>query len=163
MAIYIGNSGSGKTTMLINESAKTGYTIAVANYYMVRKIAKMADEMGLYIPRPVTYDTIFANFQENKNTRYLVDNLHMMISQLGIVDCTVDSVAFRFLSESEYAPSENDEKRTDDRHLKILAFLSGILAKISQGDQVDENERKQLENIASELGYYDLDAEYFRY
>lgn len=163
MAIYIGDRQSGKTTILIHESAKTGATIAVGNYYMAREIAKMANEMGLYIPTPVTFNDIFINFQQNKNKRYLVDELQAMLCQLNIVDCTVDSVAIKGLNESEYTSSENNEKRIDDRHLKILAFLSGILAKISQGDQVDENERQQLENIASELGYYDLDSEYFRY
>ena len=54
MNIYISGRQFGKTTMLIKESARTGATIAVANYQMVEYIQGMAAQMGLKIPQPVT-------------------------------------------------------------------------------------------------------------
>ena len=50
-----------------------------------------------------------------------------------------------------------------DRHLKMLAFVSGILSKLSQNGSLTDNEQQQLDNIASELGYFDLDENHFRY
>lgn len=47
MNIYISGRQFGKTTMLIKESARTGATIAVANYHMVKHVKDMATQMGL--------------------------------------------------------------------------------------------------------------------
>lgn len=57
--IMIGDCQSGKTTMLIRQSAITGATIAVATYEMVRNVEFLANWLGLEIPQPVTYYDIF--------------------------------------------------------------------------------------------------------
>ena len=59
MNIYISGRQFGKTTMLIKESARTGATIAVANYQMVQHVLNMAAWMELDIPQPVTYAEVF--------------------------------------------------------------------------------------------------------
>ena len=46
MQIYIGERQSGKTTMLIEMSEKTGATIVVATYQMVKYIQLLAAQMG---------------------------------------------------------------------------------------------------------------------
>lgn len=82
--IMIGDCQSGKTTMLIRQSAITGATIAVATYEMVRNVELLANWLGLEIPQPVTYYDIFNSYRENKTKRYLVDELQMMFDQFGI-------------------------------------------------------------------------------
>ena len=44
--IYIGERQSGKTTMLIEMSEKTGATIVVATYPMAKYIQLLAAQMG---------------------------------------------------------------------------------------------------------------------
>lgn len=53
MEIYISGRQFGKTTMLIKESARTGATIAVATYPMVRHVMFLARNLDLDIPQPV--------------------------------------------------------------------------------------------------------------
>lgn len=88
--IYIGGRQTGKTTLLIAESAKTGNTIAVATHRMAQYIEDMATEMGLVIPKPVTYEDILQNYRERKTKRYLADELQFLLYQLNIDGCTVD-------------------------------------------------------------------------
>lgn len=52
--IYIGERQSGKTTMLIEMSEKTGATIVVATYPMAKYIQLLAARMGKKIPVPIT-------------------------------------------------------------------------------------------------------------
>lgn len=51
--IYIGERQSGKTTMLIEMSEKTGATIVVATYPMAKYIQLLAAQMGKKIPVPI--------------------------------------------------------------------------------------------------------------
>lgn len=102
MNIYIAGRQFGKTTMLIKESARTGATIAVANYQMVNYVIGMAKRMGLKIPQPVTYAEIFRNYRENKTKRYLVDELQMMLSQLNVDVATLDYGPVCYLNHWSY-------------------------------------------------------------
>lgn len=102
MNVYISGRQFGKTTMLIKESAKTGATIAVANYQMVEYIQGMAAQMGLKIPQPVTYAEVFKTYRENKTKRYLVDELQMMLSQLNVDIATADLEPIRYLNHWKY-------------------------------------------------------------
>lgn len=52
--IYLGERQSGKTTMLIEMSEKTGATIVVATYPMGKYIQMTAAQMGKKIPVPIT-------------------------------------------------------------------------------------------------------------
>lgn len=54
MQIYIEGRQSGKTTMLIEMSEKTGATIVVATYPMANYIQLLAAQMGKKIPVPIT-------------------------------------------------------------------------------------------------------------
>ena len=54
MQIYIGERQSGKTTMLIEMSEKSGATIVVATYPMANYIQLLAAQMGKKIPVPIT-------------------------------------------------------------------------------------------------------------
>lgn len=90
MEFYISSRQCGKTTMLIKESARTGAVIAVATYQMIQHVEQRARLLGLKIPRPVTYSQIFHSFREGEKTRYLVDELQMMLDQLNIDAVTMN-------------------------------------------------------------------------
>lgn len=50
-----------------------------------------------------------------------------------------------------------------ERERKIIAFLLGVIFKLSMDRDVDANEVHQLVNLMDEFGTYDLDEEEFRY
>lgn len=103
--VCIGSRQSGKTTLLIRESARTGATIAVATYPMAQHVKFLAKSLDLDIPEPVTYAEIFRTYRENKTKRYrenktkryLVDELQMMLGQLNVDIATLDAEAALFL------------------------------------------------------------------
>ena len=46
---------------------------------------------------------------------------------------------------------------------KQMAFLAGIRWKLATGQALDDNEIQSLDNIASELGYSQLEEKEFRW
>lgn len=91
--IYIGERQSGKTTMLIEISEKTGATIVVATYPMAKYIQLLAAQMGKKIPVPITvtnYIRLLASGGLGKSEKYLVDELQMMLSAMNVEAATVD-------------------------------------------------------------------------
>lgn len=82
----IGESRSGKTTRLIERSAKEGIYILVANKEIARCVADQAKEMGLDIPYPVTLDEYLRGnkFQGSSIRRdgLLIDDLDMVLDLL---------------------------------------------------------------------------------
>lgn len=98
--IYIGERQSGKTTMLIEMSEKTGATIVVATYPMAKYIQLLAAQMGKKIPVPITvtnYIRLLASGGLGKSEKYLVDELQMMLSAMNIEAATVDCVCIEVL------------------------------------------------------------------
>lgn len=90
---YIGERQSGKTTMLIEMSEKTGATIVVATYPMANYIQLLAAQMGKKIPVPITvtnYIRLLASGGLGKSEKYLVDELQMMLSAMNVEAATVD-------------------------------------------------------------------------
>lgn len=91
--IYIGERQSGKTTMLIEMSEKTGATIVVATYPMAKYIQLLAAQMGKKIPVPITvtnYIHLLASGGLGKSEKYLVDELQMVLSAMNVEAATVD-------------------------------------------------------------------------
>lgn len=86
MNIVIGKRCSGKTTRLIERSAKEGIYILVANKAMARCIADQAKEMGLDIPFPVTLDEYLrGNKFQGSSIRWdglLIDDLDMVLNRM---------------------------------------------------------------------------------
>lgn len=90
--IYVAGRQSGKTTKLIQESAKTGAIIVVANYTMGRHVELMAERLKLKIPTPITvtnYIRILARGGNGKTQKYLVDELQMMLHQMNVEMATL--------------------------------------------------------------------------
>lgn len=89
----LGERQSGKTTMLIEMSEKTGATIVVATYPMANYIQLLAAQMGKKIPVPITvtnYIRLLASGGLGKSEKYLVDELQMMLSAMNVEAATVD-------------------------------------------------------------------------
>ena len=95
MNVVIGERCSGKTTRLIERSAKEGIYILAPTKNMARCIADQAKEMGLDIPFPVTLDEYLRGnkFQGSSIRRdgLLIDDLDMVLHLLfrGIPICEV--------------------------------------------------------------------------
>ena len=51
----------------------------------------------------------------------------------------------------------------NERERKVIAFLLGIIFKLSIGEIIDENEITQILNLSSEFGTSELDEREFRY
>ena len=51
----------------------------------------------------------------------------------------------------------------NERERKVIAFLLGIVTKLTYGCGINDNERKSLENLMDEFGTDDLDEKEFRY
>ena len=93
MQIYIGERQSGKTTMLIEMSEKTGATIVVATYPMAKYIQLLAAKLGKKIPVPITitnYIRLLASGGLGHTQKYLIDELQAVLSVMNVEAATVD-------------------------------------------------------------------------
>lgn len=99
--VYIGGRQTGKTTKLIKESARTNAVIVVGTSVMAQYIEVMAKEMGLDIPRPISYRTMLKEHMFNQSRRYLADDLQIILSHLNIEEATLDSKSIRYLPNYE--------------------------------------------------------------
>lgn len=51
----------------------------------------------------------------------------------------------------------------DEESKKILAYITGLLLKVATGQELTDNEVQSLENIADDLGSWNIPEKYFRY
>lgn len=108
--IYIGERQSGKTTMLIEMSEKTGATIVVATYPMANYIQLLAAQMGKKIPVPITvtnYIRLLASGGLGKSEKYLVDELQMMLSAMNVEAATVNCDCIEVLRGQQQVTDES--------------------------------------------------------
>lgn len=91
--IYSMPRQSGKTTMLIKRSSETGMTIVVPTMAMRDFTKKLAFNMGLSIPDPITIRqfvaTIYKDNMMHKES-YLIDELQLALRIMGVDAATVD-------------------------------------------------------------------------
>lgn len=103
MNIYAAERQTGKTTMLVKESAKTGAIIVAPNRQMGSYIVGLADRLGVDIPAPITvkqYFQVLASGNFGNSQKYLVDELQMMLSQMGVKTATVSVRSVKLMSQS---------------------------------------------------------------
>lgn len=127
MKIYAGERSSGKTTMLIEMSEKTGATIVAATYPMVRYIKMTAAQMGKKIPDPITvmdYIRLLASGGISKGQKYLVDELQMMLSAMNIEVATCDNECLRVLGDLASVKSQPDQYINATQ---LIATLDGAI------------------------------------
>ena len=141
MEIYISGRQFGKTTMLIQESARTGATIAVATYQMARHVEFLARKLNLKIPTPVTYAEMFRTYRENKTKRYLVDELQMMLSQLNIDICTLDCDPVRYLNHWSHPNGYSPRNLTLDEQEYLKEKIQKLKMEKFKQDQIDKRLR----------------------
>ena len=96
MNIYYGARLSGKSSILVIESAKTGAIIVAPNYQMCDYLVSLAKMYGLEIPQPITvnrYIRILHLGGMNKTQKYLIDELQMVLHQMNVEIATVSHEA----------------------------------------------------------------------
>lgn len=111
--IYIGERQSGKTTMLIEMSEKTGATIVVATYPMSKYIQMTAARMGKKIPVPITvtnYIRLLASGGLGRSEKYLIDELQMMLSAMNVEAATVDCDCIEVLRGQQFVQEIENAK-----------------------------------------------------
>ena len=84
MIRVIGTRGSGKTTELLNIAQEEGYVIVEPNAMMADHVRRMATEKGLNVDVIGAHELLY---RQNgvKREKYLIDELEMFLSSLGIV------------------------------------------------------------------------------
>lgn len=65
-------------------------------------------QLNLKIPRPVTYAEMFKSYWHNRSTRYLVDELQMMLGQLNVDAATIDMTPVKYLHHWKYYGSKEE-------------------------------------------------------
>lgn len=98
MTIYAVN---GKTRNIIERSANTGLTIVEPSFSRVMEISRAAKELGLTIPRPISFARfLFLNTDrddfdfKNSNQKYIIDDLEKCLSFMKVesVFCDISNV-----------------------------------------------------------------------
>lgn len=82
--LIFGDRGSGKTTELIEESAKTGAYIVVPTRIRARNVFRSAKELGLNIPYPLTVNEMIYESPSSDifQKGILIDNLESILCYL---------------------------------------------------------------------------------
>ena len=78
MKLYVAKRQSGKTSKLIEESAKNKAIIVAPNEYMVNQIIKFAETINVDIPKPIsvhTYLEYLASGGIFEEQKFLIDEL----------------------------------------------------------------------------------------
>lgn len=93
--IYTSGRQQGKTTTLIMESAKHGYTIVCPTIVQARYLIEMAEKLGVKIPEPITCGRMLEEIQysrhdSEKRKKYVIDELQTILHQLGVEAATID-------------------------------------------------------------------------
>lgn len=89
--------GKGKTTFLVNYSAKTEKPIICCFEYQVEYIKKVAEKLNVKIPEPIIVNKNNINevFREEKEfePKYLIDDIEGLLNKLlGVkIDCITTS------------------------------------------------------------------------
>ena len=118
---------SGKTTLLIKESAKTGRPIIEPNTFSARYVEEQAKEMGLNIPEPISATSWIGGYYRGSNFNridgFLIDE----------VDSVLSSIFGRPIYKATYTP-----EKFDMPYRKIYGL-----------------KRSELENVLKEMKSYD--------
>ena len=88
--IYIGLRCSGKTTKLIKMSASGEGTIVTLNRHQCSYIVQKATEMGLVIPRPITFAEFLQTVDRHPERKWLIDELGHCLESLNVKAATLN-------------------------------------------------------------------------
>ena len=84
MDIIYSKIATGKTTKLIKKSAEKGFTIVCVTIEEAKSVDKMACELGLKIPFPLTYKKFAEkNYNSCAVKNVLIDNADMWLQYIA--------------------------------------------------------------------------------
>lgn len=75
--------GKGKTTELIKISSETGDYIVCASIDEAAYIQSMANELGLRIPLPITYNEFLKGYYGRQISGFLIDNVERLLYSIS--------------------------------------------------------------------------------
>lgn len=113
--IYTSGRQRGKTTTLIMESAKHGYTIVCPTVLQARYVIGIAKKLGVKIPEPITCGRMLEEIQYSrhdpeKRKKYVIDELQTILHQLGVEVATIDEKCVKELPNVQlHRNNENHE------------------------------------------------------
>lgn len=133
---------SGKTTLLIKESAKTGRPIIEPNTFSARYVEEQAKEMGLNIPEPISATSWNGGYYRgsnfNKIDGFLIDE----------VDSVLSSIFGSPIYKATYTPEKigaakaHDGKVDVDELEKMLDNFEKALDRLEKSLDEKEKEKK---------------------
>lgn len=99
MKLCVGERQTGKTTSLIYRSANTGEVIVCGTLFNVKYVKNLADKLGVSIPDPITSREFLHRISYSSSTKYLIDDLELMLSAFGVQYATISSGAIERVSD----------------------------------------------------------------
>lgn len=121
------NRGTGKSTQLLYTSATTGYPIIVATERQAEYLEKMAEELGLEIPKPITFRR-FNQYFIPRDSKILVDNLEFMLNDI-LKDYFGTEVCAATISHEDTFPTSTKEQNKEE-------FSRGIGKRLDNGEWI---------------------------
>lgn len=133
---------SGKTTLLIKESAKTGRPIIEPNTFSARYVEEQAKEMGLNIPEPISATSWNGGYYRGSNFNridgFLIDE----------VDSVLSNIFGKPIVKATYTPKKigvakaHDGKIDVDELEKMLDNCEKALNRLEKSLDEEEKEKK---------------------
>ena len=133
---------SGKTTLLIKESAKTGRPIIEPNTASARYVEEQAKEMGLIIPEPISATSWNSGYYRGSNFNridgFLIDELDSVLA--NIFGRPIDKATYT--PEKIGAAKAHDGKVDVDELGKMLDNCEKALNRLEKSLDEEEKEKK---------------------
>lgn len=128
-----GGRASGKTTMLIKMSAKTGIPILTTNPFYVRCCEEYAKILGIKIPKPILWEN--RHLGMSSNSKVLIDNGEEVLNTIlrinsGVIceamaiDSPVRHLTNCFLEDPEAFPEEIMGGKIEE--VDVRKYLDGL-------------------------------------
>lgn len=159
MKVYSAERGAGKTTMLIEESARTGAIIVVLSYPMVNYTMVLAMRLNLDIPEPITvtnYLKALVRGGLNREQKYLIDDLHEMLSQMNVEAATIDVNCIEPIAT---------RKEREQRARAMLSVLDDFNAlgniRAVSPEEIREAKKEFYKKANEKLGFLDSTDDYY--
>ena len=139
---------SGKTTLLIKESAKTGRPIIEPNTASARYVEEQAKEMGLIIPEPISATSWNSGYYRGSNFNridgFLIDEVDSVLANIfGKPICkatyTSEKIGVARAYDGKVDPDDFDKML--DKYKKAIERLGKRLDKLSERH---EKEKKKM-------------------
>lgn len=160
MKIYSAKRGAGKTTTLIEESARTGAIIVVSSYPMVNYTMGLAVRLNLDIPEPITvtnYLKALVRGGLNREQKYLIDDLHEMLSQMNVEAATIDVNCIEPI-----ATRKEREQRARAIMQSVLDDFNALgYIRAASPEEIREGKKEFYKKANEKLGFLDSTDDYY--